>query len=103
MGEHRPPIFGQSYVVRSLPWRKGLRQVQMGASSARSNERKHLTNGMVERRRQFMAAHRRDAGGPDEHPGPGRALRRGYAETLVCELDDDGVRRLRGRAPPLGA
>ena len=49
-----------------------------------------------------MAAHRRDAGRPDEHPGPGRPLRRRNAETLVCELDDDGVRRLRDRAHPLG-
>ena len=28
-------------------------------------------------------------------PGTGRPLRRRNAETLVCELDDDGVRRVR--------
>src|ERR1700743_1868598 len=75
----------------------------MGASiAAHLNERTHLTIGMLERRRQFMAAHRRDARRPDEHPGPRGPLRPRNAETLVCELDDDGVRRLRDRAHPLG-
>src|SRR4029077_239675 len=95
-GEVGPPIFRHLYVVARLPWRKGLRQVQ------KPNERKHQFNGMVERRRQFMAAHRRHVRRPDEHPGPRFPLRRRNAETLVCELDDDGVRRLRGRAHPLG-
>ena len=53
------------------------------------------------RRRQLMAADRGDPGRPDEHPGPGRPLRRRDAETLVGELDDDGFCRLRDRAHPL--
>ena len=64
-------------------------------------ERKHRIYGMVERRRQLMAAHRRDPGRPDEHPGAGRSLRRRDAEALVGELDDDGLCRLRDRAHPL--
>ena len=48
-----------------------------------------------------VAADGGDVRRPDEHPGPDGPLRRRDAETLVGELDDDVVRRLRDRRRPL--
>src|ERR1700710_1696818 len=97
-GEDFAPIFRHVYVVARTPRREGL-----AVREALVEKGTNSSYGMAERRRQLMAAHGPPPGGLAEHPRPGRALWRGDAEAVVGELDDDGVRRLRDRACPLGA